>query len=92
MLFRSESATARRRELLKIKIEALFYANDEEYGYRRMHQALVRGGEQAGDELVRRLMRELSLEPCQPKPWRQACPRRPASHPAPAWVWLKCRN
>src|SRR5437868_6406660 len=30
---RPESATARRRELLKIKIEALFYANDEEYGY-----------------------------------------------------------
>ena len=31
---RPESATAQRRELLKIKIEALFYANDETYGYR----------------------------------------------------------
>ena len=40
---RPESATAKRRELLKIKIKALFEANNEEYGYRRMHQALVRG-------------------------------------------------
>lgn len=35
------------------KIEALFYANDETYGFRHMHQALVRGGEQAGEEMVR---------------------------------------
>ena len=56
---RPESATARRRELLKIKIKALFEANDSTYGYRRMHAALVRGGEQAGPELVRQLMREL---------------------------------
>ena len=70
---RPESATAQRRELLKIKIEALFYANDKEtYGYRRMHQALVRGGEQGGRRLVRKLMRELGLEPCQPKPWRHS--------------------
>src|SRR5215469_172280 len=66
---RPESQTAQRRELLKIKIEALFYANDETYGYRRMHRALVRGGEQAGEELVRKLMRELGLQPCQPRPW-----------------------
>ena len=46
---RPQSATAQRRELLKIKIKALFEANNEEYGYRRMHAALVRGGEQAGD-------------------------------------------
>ena len=41
----AESATAKRRELLKIKIKALFEANNGEYGYRRMHAALVRGGE-----------------------------------------------
>ena len=52
---------AKRRELLKIKIAALFEANNEEYGYRRMRAALVRG-----------LMRELGLEPCQPKPWRHS--------------------
>jgi transposase InsO family protein len=69
---RPESETARRRELLKIKIKALFEANNEEYGYRRMHEALVRGGEQAGDELVRQLMRELGLQPCQPGPWRRS--------------------
>jgi putative transposase len=67
---RPESDTARRRELLKVKIMALFEANNEEYGYRRMHQALVRGGEQASPELVRQLMRELDLVPCQPKPYR----------------------
>ena len=69
---RPQSAAAERRELLKIKIRALFELNNEEYGYRRMHAALVRGGEQCCPELVRDLMRELGLEPCQPKPWRHS--------------------
>jgi len=69
---RPESGTARRRDLLKIKIKALFEANNEEYGYRRMHQALVRGGEECCPELVRDLMRELGLQPCQPRPWRHS--------------------
>ncbi|HET9967994.1 MAG TPA: IS3 family transposase [Streptosporangiaceae bacterium] len=69
---RPESATAKRRELLKVKVRALFEANNEEYGYRRVHHALVRGGEECSPELVRRLMRELGLEPCQPKPWRHS--------------------
>ena len=47
--------------MLKLKIKALFEANNEEYGYRRLHAALVRGGEQVGQELVRQLMRELEL-------------------------------
>ena len=64
------SGTAQRRELLKIKIEALFGASDGTYGYRRLHQELVRGGEQVGPELVRELMRELGLVACQPRPWR----------------------
>jgi putative transposase len=67
---RPESATAARRELLKIKIKVLFEANDETYGYRRIHAALVRGGEQVSDELVRQLMRDLGLVPCQPRPRR----------------------
>jgi putative transposase len=33
---------------------------------------LVRGGEQCSGELVRQLMRELGLEPCQPKPYRRS--------------------
>jgi putative transposase len=69
---RPESATVKRRELLKIKIKVLFDLNNEEYGYRRMHRALVRGGEQCSDELVRQLMRELGLVPCQPKPYRRS--------------------
>lgn len=69
---RPENETAQRRELLKIKIKALFEANNAEYGYRRIHAALVRGGEAVDDETVRRCMRELGLEPCQPKPWRHS--------------------
>ena len=34
---RPQSTAVKRRELLKMKIKALFDANDEEYGYRRMH-------------------------------------------------------
>ena len=69
---RPQSTAAERRGLLKVKIKALFDANDEEYGYRRMHEALARGGEQCCPELVRRLMRELGLESCQPRPWRHS--------------------
>jgi putative transposase len=70
---RPESETAQRRALLKIKIEALFYANDETCGYRRMHQALIRGG-------------ELGLEPCQPRPWRHSLTGQGPSGPIPDLV------
>jgi putative transposase len=83
---RPESATAKRRELLKIKITALFEANNEEYGYRRMHQALVRGGESVDDELVRQLMRELGLVPCQPRPWRHSLTEQGPAGPIPDLV------
>jgi putative transposase len=69
-LHRPPSATAQRRQLLKIKIEALFEACDGSYGYRRLHAELVRGGEQVGLELVRELMRDLDLVACQPRPFR----------------------
>lgn len=69
---RPESETAKRRKLMKIKILALFEANNAEYGHRRIHAALVRGGETVDDETVRKYMRELGLEPCQPKPWRHS--------------------
>lgn len=68
---RPPSAAGQRREKLKIKIEALFDYNDGTYGYRRIHAELARGGEQVGDELVRDLMRELGLVPCQPRPYKQ---------------------
>jgi transposase InsO family protein len=83
---RPESATAQRRELLKLKIRALFEANDEAYGYRRIHAVLVRGGEQVSDELVRQLMREMGLVPCQPKPWRRSLTEQGASGPIPDLV------
>ena len=83
---RPESATAQRRELLKIKIKALFEANGEEYGYRRMHAAMVRGGEQVSDELVRQLMRELDLVPCQPRPWRHSLTEQGQAGPIPDLV------
>jgi putative transposase len=68
---RPTSFTARRRDALKVRIGALFDANHGTYGYRRVHAVLVRGGEQVGPELVRRLMRELGLVACQPRPWRR---------------------
>jgi transposase InsO family protein len=83
---RPDSVTAQRRKLLKIKIAALFEANDSAYGYRRMHAALVRGGEQAGPELVRRLMRELGLVACQPRPWRPVTTQQGAAGPIPDLV------
>jgi putative transposase len=67
---RPTSATAARRELLATKIKALFDAHHGTYGYRRLHAALVRGGERVSPELVRRLMRQLGLVACQPRPWR----------------------
>jgi putative transposase len=83
---RPASMAEGRRELLKIKIEALFKANNAEYGYRRLHAALARGGEQACPELVRQLMRELGLEPCQPRPWRHSLTEQGAAGPIPDLV------
>jgi len=38
---RPQSLAAKRRELLDIKVKALFEADNEEYGYRRMHGGLA---------------------------------------------------
>ncbi|UUW89638.1 IS3 family transposase [Pimelobacter simplex] len=67
---RPASATAQRRERLKAVIEAVFDDSDATYGYRRIHASLGRMGEDASPELVRGLMRELGLVPCQPRPSR----------------------
>src|SRR5580658_718527 len=69
---RPESEAEKRREILKHKIKAIFEYNNEEYGYRRVHAVLVRSGVSVDDETVRKLMRELGLEPCQPRPWRRS--------------------
>jgi transposase InsO family protein len=64
------SATAARRTQLKAIVRQVFADSHETYGYRRVHAALQRMDLQAGPELVRALMRELGLVPCQPRPWR----------------------
>ncbi|WP_248863394.1 IS3 family transposase [Streptomyces halobius] len=80
---RPSSATAQRREELKAVIRQIFTDSGETYGYRRVHAALQRMNVQAGPELVRALMRDLGLVPCQPRPWRittiadEAAPRVP---------------
>jgi transposase InsO family protein len=68
---RRPSDAERRREELKIKIKTLFESFDGTYGYRRIHAELVRAGEHVGDELVRKLMRELDLVAVQPKPYKR---------------------
>jgi putative transposase len=67
---RPESATARRREELKVLVQHFFDASDGTYGYRRIRADLADAGVPAGREFVRDIMRELGLVPCQPKPWR----------------------
>ena len=65
-----ESATVKRRGMLALIVQKSFDDSDGTYGYRRVHADLVAWGVPAGPELVRSLMRELGLEPCQPRPWR----------------------
>jgi putative transposase len=67
---RPESATAERRGRLKVLVREIFDASDGTYGYRRVHAELARRGVAAGCELVRALMRELGLLPCQIRPFR----------------------
>lgn len=75
---RPESATAQRRDELKLLIEKAFDMSDGIYGHRRIRAQLHRWGVTAGLELVRRLMRELGLEPCQPRPKRFSLTRATA--------------
>jgi putative transposase len=65
-----ESATAKRRGILALIVRKSFDESDETYGYRRIHADLAAWGVPTGPELVRSIMRELGLEPCQPRPWR----------------------
>jgi transposase InsO family protein len=69
---RAASATAARRDRLKLLIATVFTGSDGTYGHRRIHAQLARWGEHASPELVRALMRELGLVACQPRPWRHS--------------------
>ncbi len=67
---RPASLTTQRRDRLAVLISDAFKKSDETYGYRRIHAQLARAGVPCGPELVRGIMRELDLQPCQPRPWR----------------------
>ena len=64
------SPSQRRRGELEALVRWVFDRSDGTYGYRRVHAELARRGVLVDDETVRRLMRDLGLEPCQPRPWR----------------------
>jgi transposase InsO family protein len=83
---RPMSATAHRREYLKVHIAKHFELSHQTYGYRRIHAALVRQGEQVSLELVRDLMRELGLVACQPRPFRPTTTIADAGATAPDLV------
>ena len=65
---RPESETEKSREMLKLMVKALFEANNDEYGYRRVHAALVRGGVS--------VMTSLSASSCASWAWCPASPGR----------------
>jgi putative transposase len=83
---RPESGTARRQEKLRLLIRKIFDDSDGTYGYRRIAWQLARQGTVAGAELVRKLMRELGLVACQPRPWRPSTTRQGQAGPIPDLV------
>ena len=66
---RPTSAAAARRGELRLLITYVFDESDQTCGYRRIRAELHRLGVDVGAELVRHLMRELGLVPCQPHPY-----------------------
>jgi len=85
-LNRPASATAKRRDHLKLLIEKAFTDSDGTYGYRRLHAQLARWNEHCTPELVRALMRALGLVACQPRPWRHNLTESGPSGPIPDLV------
>ena len=83
---RAESATAERRKKLALIITRIFDDSDSTYGYRRIAGQLARQGTVAGAELVRKLMRQLGLIACQPRPWRPSTTVQGAAGPIPDLV------
>jgi transposase InsO family protein len=83
---RPDSATAERRERLRLLIKKAFDDSDGTCGYRRITLQLARWGIRAGAELVRRLMRALGLVACQPRPWRPSTTEQGATGPVPDLV------
>jgi putative transposase len=84
--FRPDSATAERRKKLAMIIKRIFDDSDATYGYRRVAGQLARQGIVACPELVRKLMRQLGLVACQPRPWRPATTKQGRPGPIPDLV------
>jgi len=83
---RLESETSKRQRELSLVIRRIFDDSDSTYGYRRIAAHLARQGTAAGPELVRKLMRQMGLTPCQPRPWRPATTRQGRAGPIPDLV------
>lgn len=77
-LSRPASAAAMRRERLKPLIVKAFTDADGRYGHRRIAEQLARWGRPCSLELVRDLMRELGLVPCQPRRSRRGTTKQAA--------------
>ncbi|MBT2273598.1 IS3 family transposase [Rhodococcus qingshengii] len=67
---RPQSATSKRRDVLAQRIRLFFDAAHGTYGYRRIHADLRAGGIECSPELVRSIMREHEMVPCQPRRFR----------------------
>jgi putative transposase len=83
---RPESVTAKRQEKLRLLIKRIFDDSDGTYGHRRIAEQLARWRVPAGAELVRKLMRQLGLVACQPRPWRPSTTRQGPAGPIPDLV------
>lgn len=69
-LSRPRSATAARRQELAERIHYFFEVSKGTYGYRRIHADLIDEGRQCSPELVRQIMRDENLVPCQPRSFK----------------------
>ena len=81
---RPQSATAARRGALTARVRHFFEASHRTYGYRRIHADLAGEDTECSPELVRQIMREEHLTPCQPRRFRvttQADAQAPAQIP-----------
>ncbi|MGP5698089.1 IS3-like element ISAar4 family transposase [Glutamicibacter arilaitensis] len=67
---RPVSATAARRQALADRVSHFFEESEGTYGYRRIHADLAAENTECSPELVRQIMRQEGLVPCQPRPFR----------------------
>jgi transposase InsO family protein len=81
-----KASRRRGQERLGLLIRKIFDDSDGTHGYRRIAGQLARQGIVAGLELVRKLMRQLGLVACQPRPWRPRTTEQGVAGPIPDLV------